>query len=364
MMRLYFPYAPGRHSGGPTAFTNAFLANCRGVEFLRDHESPVDAALFLVGLNEHALRLKERGVPLVLRLDGLYHDPAVDYADLNAPIRESLALADAVVFQSKFSRRFVTNMFGPLDKPWAVIPNGVDLDVFRPGRPWDGRGEARLYYSANIHPQKRLHEALRFMAQAAEASWSLLVAGEPLHFPAALQVDLQQAYGRTVMAPQPGVRYVGLLPRDELARLAAGCHLMLHTAYRDPCPNAVVEGLACGLPVICEDTGGTPELVGDAGVVLPAAVDDLGPRDYQHSWAEILQLDLAAWKEAVTRILGDHSTFRERALARAELLDIRKTSQRYVEFISRISGKDNGQMNCMLPGGDPQTQRNDTKGTQ
>ena len=31
--------------------------------------------------------------------------------------------------------------------------------------------------------------------------------------------------------------------------------------YKDPCPNTVIEALACGLPVLYSKSGGLPELV-------------------------------------------------------------------------------------------------------
>src|SRR5262249_50166298 len=43
----------------------------------------------------------------------------------------------------------------------------------------------------------------------------------------------------------------------------------------DPCPSIVLEALATGLPVIYCNSGGTPELVGDAGVAIqhPASLE-------------------------------------------------------------------------------------------
>ena len=51
---------------------------------------------------------------------------------------------------------------------------------------------------------------------------------------------------------------------------SADAYLMLK--HNDPCPNAVLEALACGLPVLYSDSGGVPELVGgDCGVALACA---------------------------------------------------------------------------------------------
>ena len=39
---------------------------------------------------------------------------------------------------------------------------------------------------------------------------------------------------------------------------------------KDPCPSAVIEAMACGLPVVYPASGGTVELVGDeAGIGVP-----------------------------------------------------------------------------------------------
>ena len=47
-----------------------------------------------------------------------------------------------------------------------------------------------------------------------------------------------------------------------------------------------LEAMACGIPVVCSDAASLPEVVGDAGMVVP-------PRDVK------------AWVQAIDRLLGD-----------------------------------------------------------
>ena len=51
-------------------------------------------------------------------------------------------------------------------------------------------------------------------------------------------------------------------------------HLLFSAEVNPPCPNSVIEALACGLPVVGFDTGSLSELVqGDAGRLVPYGAD-------------------------------------------------------------------------------------------
>jgi glycosyltransferase involved in cell wall biosynthesis len=75
------------------------------------------------------------------------------------------------------------------------------------------------------------------------------------------------------------VRVVGPLDSDGVARELRAHDVYLAASFDDPCSNALLEALACGLPAAYRHSGGHPELVGDAGVAfvaddeLPAALD-------------------------------------------------------------------------------------------
>jgi glycosyltransferase involved in cell wall biosynthesis len=87
------------------------------------------------------------------------------------------------------------------------------------------------------------------------------------------------------LAAGADVTFLGHLSDAELARERRGAAVLLAPSRSDdPCPMAVVEALADGLPVLGSPHGGLPELIG-ADAVLP--------------------LDLAAWSAGISELWAD-----------------------------------------------------------
>jgi glycosyltransferase involved in cell wall biosynthesis len=72
------------------------------------------------------------------------------------------------------------------------------------------------------------------------------------------------------------IRALGAVPTADVATALQDHDVYLAPSRNDPCSNALLEALACGLPAVFRASGGHPELVGDAGVpfVEPAEVPD------------------------------------------------------------------------------------------
>jgi glycosyltransferase involved in cell wall biosynthesis len=62
------------------------------------------------------------------------------------------------------------------------------------------------------------------------------------------------------------IRHIPAVPSDELAQLLRNHDVYITASSNDPCSNAVIEALACGLPTLYLDDGGHPELVGQGGL--------------------------------------------------------------------------------------------------
>jgi glycosyltransferase involved in cell wall biosynthesis len=195
-------------------------------------------------------RFARDGVRMVHRVDG----PIGVYRGFDDGTDERIAringeLADATVFQSRYSLDKHRELGFDLRQP-VVIPNAVDPKIFYPPparEPLEKRRLRVVATSWSDNPRKG----------GAVLSWL----DDNLDFDA---FELTFV-GRTQTAFKR-IRVVGPLPSEPLAGVLRSHDAYLATSRDDPCSNALLEGLACGLPAAFLRSGGHPELVGQAGI--------------------------------------------------------------------------------------------------
>ena len=118
-----------------------------------------------------------------------------------------------------------------------VIPNGVDCDLFRPD---EAAGRAfRQRHGLGDRP--------------------ILVAV------GALEGTLRAQARRLAV----DARFIGELDPAQLVGAYNAATCIVHTRPDEVFALALIEALACGRPMVAAAGGGTPELVGDAGVLAP-----------------------------------------------------------------------------------------------
>jgi len=157
----------------------------------------------------------------------------------------------AVICNSHMVRADIQRHFGLPQEQLPVIYNGVDLEHFRP--PGEGRARAAPFvflFVGSGFARKGLDTALRALALLPQAQ--LVVAGHDRNAAryAALAARLGIA-GR--------VRLLGGVEDVRPLYAAADCFI-LPTLY-DPFPNAALEALAMGVPIIVSRRCGAAELV-------------------------------------------------------------------------------------------------------
>lgn len=209
-------------------------------------------------------RFARDGVRMVHRVDGpigVYRgfDDGTDRR-----IVEINALADTTILQSQYSLEKHRELGLELRNP-VVIHNAVDPAIFYPPaerEPLEGRRLRVVTTSWSDNPRKG-SDLLTWLDRNLDFdAYELTFAGRT-----------QQAFER--------IRVVAPLPSEPLADLLRSQDVFLAPSRDDPCSNALLEGLACGLPAVFLRSGGHPELVGDAGVgfdeseQLPATLERL-----------------------------------------------------------------------------------------
>ncbi|WP_307677093.1 glycosyltransferase family 4 protein [Streptomyces sp. V4I2] len=65
------------------------------------------------------------------------------------------------------------------------------------------------------------------------------------------------------------VEFVGTVSHDRVPGLLTSARCFIHPSWSEGQPRAVLEGMACGLPVICSDISAHREMVPDVGRLVP-----------------------------------------------------------------------------------------------
>jgi len=215
-----------------------------------------------------------RGAAIVLNQNGVAYPGwhGSGWEQTNEPLAELLRAADHVLYQSAFCKLSADRFVGEARAGWELLHNPVDTERFMPGAQSDR--PLTLLLGGNQYQRYRFDAALRaFELIRAEIDARLIVAGRIAWHPA-MSKALREARDAVVRSPAGGdVEFAGTFTQQEAPALYRRADVLLHTKYNDPCPTVVLEAMASGLPVVFSESGGTPELVGNAGVGVPAPLD-------------------------------------------------------------------------------------------
>lgn len=252
-MNIHFDNVNFSSRTGPNTFASrlATVLTERGHDIVR-YSDPHDAVLVFI----EPTRQWKRDIRVIQRLDGIWFKPE-QFNTHNRLIKWAYENCDSVVWQSSFDRDMTIHHWG--QKNGTVIKNGIDADKVEVS---NNRLKAiRLSHdkvfvcSANWHRQKRLKEnieAYDILSKKYSKPCLLVLGSNP-----------------DVSVERPDIFYMGNIKHNLCLEAFAISDVMIHLAWLDHCPNVVVEAISQKCPVICTDSGGTKELVGNGGLVVP-----------------------------------------------------------------------------------------------
>ena len=286
----------------------------RNIDVTHDLNDKSDAVLviagtrFLLDLN----RARRRGIRVVQRLDGINWVQRVKWSGVKYSVRAEYGnvmlatirnrFADRVIYQSRFIRHWWEDWYGVAKAPATVIINGVDLNAYT----HDGEHERPTDKYRMLLLEGSLARGLNSGLFHAVSVAEKLSAKYPMEVVVAGTVDeaTQQKLKSNV-----SVKFLGTVPRADIPKLARSSHMMYCAEVNPPCPNSVIEALACGLPIIGFDSGSLNELVTeDAGCIVPYGTNP---------W-KLETPNIEALAASAGEVLEKQNQFRAAARSRAE----------------------------------------------
>ena len=310
------------------------------------------------------LDAKLRGKKIIQRLDGVYtpRTAAGRWWRLhNLPLSIIRTyFAGKIIYQSEFSQqqcnKYLFRIPNTKSQTSRKIYNGVDNDMFSPEGPAESLREnpdqhvfitwsrfrradqvdpllkAFHYYHEHIEKNSKLVLIGNVPNQLkVEESPRPRVAGAGLGAAASSVPGISQGGGASTSEPaagageneatviraagDSGVNYLESIPNENIPRYARGADVFVISHLNPPCPNNVIEAMACGLTIAGTDTGAMPELVTNNGLLLDVN-------------------DSAAFAEAMQQAWQRRQELGQRSRARAtEKFALTEMTQKYAEAL-------------------------------
>ncbi|HEY2051024.1 MAG TPA: glycosyltransferase family 4 protein [Caulobacteraceae bacterium] len=316
------------------AFMEPYTFGRRASAWLRHHGANYDVVLDNQSLSSGLLSIERAGLPVV----GVIHHPvrrdlefALEaeprwgmrrllrqwYSFLRMQERVAPRLRRVIVV-SEASRRDVSRYLKVDPARAAAIPLGVDREIFRP-TPFETRRPARLVTTASADtPLKGLRYLLQAFAPLAveRPLLELVVVGRLREGPTTELLDSLRLRER--------VQFRHDLPAEAMGELFGEATICVTPSLYEGFGLPAAEAMSTGAPVVVTDGGALPEVVGEAGVVVPAG-------------------DAEALRFAIAGLLDDPSRRRRLGAAAAARAEARfswaRVAEQYEEILLDAAGR-------------------------
>jgi glycosyltransferase involved in cell wall biosynthesis len=235
------------------------------------------------------------------------------YHKLMAPfLRFIWKNAGAVVANSKGLRQLANAFDARFEIP--IIPNGIDLESYKmASRNWSFPS---LLSAGRIVHQKGLDLAMRALGGLKDVDWEWCIAGD------GPQIDLLKSLAKE-LGIEERILFLGWQSREQLMKCYQQANIFLFPSRHEGMPNALLEAMASGLPVIASCIAGNEELVVD------------GKTGYL-----VRSEDIQSLQEALKKLLQDAALREQMGTASRQYVEANysweSTAQQYARLLEKV----------------------------
>jgi len=269
----------------------------RVAQIMRERRTRVVHAFHFEAEMVARLAARRAGVPVVIASERNtdYRRPLIQTVGQ----RLTISRVDFVIANSEAGKRFTMKTLGLAGDRIRVIRSAVDVDRFRPLDASELRRSLHLDADAPVvgmvasFKRQKNHGDFFRMAQAVARRFPkarFACVGAPLRDNLQGADDYYREVTALAAAAKLGDRLLLLGSRDDMPTVYSMLQVKVLPSSREGTPNAVLEAMACGVPVVVTDVADNAHIVpdGDVGFVVPVG-------------------DVEALTDRVGRLLGDEA---------------------------------------------------------
>ena len=232
-----------------------------------------------------------------------------------------------MVTVSNFEKDRIKNFMGLGDNLTAIY-NGVgrhfrkisDNNVLSHAKQKYGLPDNFMFFLGNTDPKKNTPNVLKAFADfnsRSEIKYKLVM----LDYEENALMQVLNSIGHPELRTE--IVMTGYVPNIEMPAIINQCKVFLYPSLRESFGIPILEGMACGVPVITSNTSSMPEIAGDAAILVDPYKSD-----------EIVS--------AIELILND-TAFRDslckKGIKRAEQFSWQHMAEKYLELYKEILNK-------------------------
>jgi glycosyltransferase involved in cell wall biosynthesis len=332
-MKIFLPFQP-KSIGGTSTFAIKFRDVMKQLGHDVYFELPLTYdLLFLIvqapfGYLQNA---KSKGIRIVQRLDGVYYWTIAKswfplYNAKSALIR--YFYSDYCIYQSNYCRQACNQFLGPSLKPSSIVINGVDLKLFTPsGKKVNLRKNAEELIVFNASDFRYRHQIDPILAAVdtyrhkCNFNCRLVLAGS-------FSREVESYPGEILK--QNWITFLGPLKNKDLPVYERSSDMFIFSHTNPPCPNNIIEAMACGLPICGLTDGSMTELCIDGVNSLLIPIKESG------YWTQ-KRIDTDKFAENIDKVSKNLKRFSNKSRYLAEQkFDIMNMGKKYESIFSKI----------------------------
>ncbi|MBU2551976.1 MAG: glycosyltransferase family 4 protein [Proteobacteria bacterium] len=168
-----------------------------------------------------------------------------------------------IITVSACARDDISRDFGIVPSRFRIVPNGISVETFRPLPGIEREPNRIMVTNSSDIPMKGLHVLLKAVADISRTrDVRLVVIGAPKKGSNLYRLIKDLDVGRRVT-------FTGRIDDDEFIRQYARATMAVVPSLYEGFGLPAGEAMACRVPVISTTGGALPEVVGDAGILVP-----------------------------------------------------------------------------------------------